>query len=134
MLISAVLSSTLGFLLLGPMYPRHAPVYQLVLASLLFNIAMPFGSSACATYILNTMQNSSTEAFVATSLFKSAYMFLATTYVPTWFAEKGPVTTYRTLAGLNLGLAALGVPMYVLGKKWRGLVSRNEVLRKAAGQ
>jgi hypothetical protein len=134
MLVPAVLFSTLGFLLLGPMYARHAPVWQLVAANQLFSIAMPFGSSACTTYILDTMQNSSTEAFVATTLFKSLYMFLATFYVPGWFAANGAVTTYRALAILNLGFAALGMPMYVLGKRWRGLVSRVEILRRAAGQ
>jgi hypothetical protein len=133
MLIPAVLFSTMGFLLLGPMYARNAAVYQIVLANLLFQLAMPFGSSACTTYILDTMQHSSAEAFVATTLFKSLYMFLATYYVPGWFARHGSVVTYRALAGLNLGVAVLGVPVYMLGKRWRAVVWRNELLRKAAG-
>jgi hypothetical protein len=133
MLIPAVVISTVGFLLLGPLYNRQAPVYQIVLANVLFSVAMPFGSSACTTYILDTMQNSASEAFVATTLFKSLYMFLATFYVPGWFATNGPVVTYRALAILNVGFGLAAIPMYMFGKRWRAVTSRSAFLRKAAG-
>ena len=82
LMIPAVFFSTLGFSLLGPLYEQEAPVVKLVLVQLLFHISGPFASSACVTYIFDTMQNSTTEAFVASSLFKHLFMFLATTYVP----------------------------------------------------
>ena len=133
LLIPAVIISTAGFLILGPLYNRHAPVYQIVLANVLFSIAMPFGSSACTTYILDTMQNSASEAFVATTLFKSLYMFLATFYVPGWFAANGAIFTYRALAILNVCFGVAAVPMYMLGKRWRAITSRSAFLRRAAG-
>ncbi|KAE9972278.1 hypothetical protein EG328_005097 [Venturia inaequalis] len=132
MMIPAVLFSTIGFLTLGPLYARHAPVAQLVVANLLFYLGGPFASSACVTYLFDTMQYASTEAFVATSLFKHLFMFLATTYVPAWFAKVGPVQGYQTLAILNLAFASLAIPMYVFGKKARGMVARNAFLRKAS--
>ena len=133
LLIPAVIISTAGFLILGPLYNRHAPVYQIVLANTLFSIAMPFGSAACTTYILDTMQNSASEAFVATALFKSLYMFLATFYVPGWFAANGAIFTYRALAILNVCFGVAGIPMYMLGKRWRAVTSRSALLRRAAG-
>ena len=123
MMVPAVIFSTLGFLILGPLYARHAPVVQLVVCGLLFHIANPFAGSASITYIFDTMQNTSTEAFVATSLFKHLFSFLATTYVPSWFATVGPIRTYQTLAILNLSFASLAIPMYIYGKKLRGAVS-----------
>ena len=133
LLIPAVIISTAGFLILGPLYHRHAPVYQIVLANTLFSIAMPFGSLACTTYILDTMQNSASEAFVATTLFKSLYMFLATFYVPGWFAANGAIFTYRALAILNVCFGVAAVPMYMFGKRWRAVTSRSAFLRRAAG-
>ncbi|KIW04297.1 uncharacterized protein PV09_04593 [Verruconis gallopava] len=130
MLIPAVILSTSGFLILGPMYKRYAPVWQIVLANLLFSVGMPFGTSACTTYILDTMQKRSSEAFVAATLFKSLHGFLATYYVPGWFANNGANATYRSLAILNMAFAALAIPVYCLGKRWRGVVSRNTFLRK----
>lgn len=78
------------------------------------------------------MQNTSTEAFVATSLFKHIFMFIATNFVPGWFSKVGPVKCYQTLAILNLVFASLAIPMYVFGKRLRGMVARNEFLRKAS--
>lgn len=132
LLLPAVVISTVAFLLLGPLYHRHAPVYQIVLANTLFSIAMPFGSTACTTYILDTIQDSASEAFVATTLVRSIFTFLATFYVPGWFAQYGALHTYRALAILNgvVGLAA--IPMYMLGKRWRAVTGRSVVLRRAA--
>lgn len=132
MMIPAVLFSTVGFLTLGPLYARHAPVSQLVITGLLFHLGGPFASSACVTYIFDTMQHTSTEAFVATSLFKHIFMFFATSYVPGWFKQVGPVKCYRTLAILNLAFASLAIPMYIFGKRLRGMVARNDFLTKAS--
>lgn len=132
MMIPAVLFSTIGFLALGPLYARHAPVAQIVIAGLLFHLGGPFATSACITYIFDTMQNTSTEAFVATSLFKHIFMFMATSYVPGWFAKVGPVKCYQTLAILNLVFASMAIPMYVFGKRLRGAVGRSDFLRKAS--
>jgi hypothetical protein len=123
LMIPAVLFSTIGFLLLGPLYEQHASVPKLVLTGLVFHISGPFASSACITYIFDTMQNTSAEAFVATSLFKHIFMFMVTSYVPKWYAATGPIKTFRTLAILNVSSAALTIPMYMFGKRLRGAVS-----------
>jgi hypothetical protein len=123
MMAPAVLFSTLAFTLLGPLYAHHASVPKLVITTLLFHISGPFAHSASLTYIFDTMQNTTTEAFVATSLFKHIFMFLATEYVPTWFKQVGPVRCYQTLAILNLCFASLVIPMYMFGKRLRGAVS-----------
>jgi hypothetical protein len=123
LMIPAVIFSTIGFLLLGPLYASHAAVWKLVVTGLVFHISGPFAGSACVTYIFDTMQNQSTEAFVATSLFKHVFIFLATSYVPAWFAKVGAIYAYRLLAILNISFCALTIPMYIYGKRLRGAVS-----------
>lgn len=123
LMIPAVIFSTIGFLLLGPLYAAKAAVWKLVVTGLVFHVSGPFASSAAVTYVFDTMQNTTTEAFVATSLMKHIFVFFATTYVPGWFARVGPVKAYRTLAILNLAFAALTIPMYMFGKRLRGAVS-----------
>jgi hypothetical protein len=122
LMIPAVFFSTLGFTLLGPAFAHHASVVKIVVISLCFQVAGPFAHSACVTYVFDTMQNSSTEAFVASSLAKHIFMWACTTYVPTWFAHVGPIRMYQTLTVLNLSFACLGVPMYIFGKRLRGAV------------
>jgi hypothetical protein len=123
LMIPAVFFSTLGFIMLGPAFARHDSVIKIVVMGLCFHVAGPFAHSACVTYVFDTMGNNSTEAFVASSLAKHVFMWACTNYVPTWFAQAGPVHCYRTLAILNISFAALGVPMYIFGKRLRGAVS-----------
>jgi hypothetical protein len=127
LMIPAVFFSTLGFTLLGPAFERHDSVIKIVVMALSFHVAGPFAHSACVTYVFDTMGNNSTEAFVASSLARHVFMWACTNYVPTWFAQAGPVTCYRTLAILNISFAALGVPMYVFGKRLRGAVSIHRI-------
>jgi hypothetical protein len=122
MMIPAVIFSTIAFVGLGPAFAGHSKVVVIVVYGLCFHVAGPFAHSACVTYIFDTMGNSSTEAFVASSLSKHIFMWACTTYVPAWFDAVGPVKCYHTLAILNLSFAALGVPMYIFGKRLRGMV------------
>jgi len=131
-MIPATIFTTCGFLMLGPAYAEQWSVVKLVSLGLFFHIGGPFATSACLTYIFDTMGPTSTEAFVATALFKSIFIFFATTYVPTWFAHVGPRKCFKTLAILNVCFSLLTIPMYIFGKRMRGMISRNERLTKLA--
>jgi hypothetical protein len=126
LMIPATIFSTLGFLTLGHAYAQHASVIKLVALELFFQIGSPFASSAAITYIFdclgNSRKNTTTEAFVATSLFRALFSTIASSSVPAWFAAVGPVNCYTTLAVLNLCFSALTLPMYVYGKRIRGMV------------
>jgi hypothetical protein len=122
-MIPATLFTTLGFILTGPAYANHYSVPRIVALGLLFHIGGPFASSACLTYIFDTQGSTITEAFVATSLFKSIFIFFVTKFVPAWFARVGPRYCFNTLAVLNVCFAALTIPMYIYGKRLRGYVS-----------
>jgi hypothetical protein len=122
-MIPATIFTTIGFYLLGPAYEQKYPVIKLVALSLFFHLGAPFAISACLTYIFDTQGASSKEAFVATSLFQSIFIFIATMYVPAWFAKVGPRYCFNSLAILNLVFSSLTIPMYIFGKRFRGAVS-----------
>jgi hypothetical protein len=123
-MIPATILSTIGFLALGKAYAEQASVVKLVALGLFMNAASPFASAASFTYIFDTLQTSSTEAFVATSLFRGLFSFMALQFVPTWFANVGAIKVFTTLAILNLAFSGLTIPMYVFGKRMRGAVSK----------
>lgn len=122
-MIPATIFTSLGFFLMGPAYRDHYSVPRLVALGLFFQIGTPFATSACLTYIFDTHNNTSTEAFVATALFKSIFILVATKLVPRWFQQAGPIKVYNTLAVLNLSFCLLTIPMYIFGKRLRGMVS-----------
>jgi hypothetical protein len=126
LMIPAAIFTTMGFSLTGPGYAAHWPVVKLVSVAVLFHIGGPFASSACITYIFDIHGRSTTEAFVATSLFKSIFIFFASQYVPSWFAKVGPIKVYRYLSILNLVFCTFTIPMYMFGKRLRAAVRELE--------
>jgi Major Facilitator Superfamily len=127
-MIPGAMFTTLGFYLMGPAYANHYAVPKIVALGLLFHIGGPFAASACITYIFDSHGHTTTEAFVATSLFKSIFIFFATQFVPKWFERVGAIKCYNTLALLNLGFCSLTIPMYIYGKRLRGIVSASLAL------
>jgi len=134
LMIPAAIFTTMGFSLTGPGYAAHWPVVKLVSVAVLFHVGGPFASSACITYIFDIHGKSTTEAFVATSLFKSIFIFFASQYVPSWFARAGPIKVYRYLSILNLVFCALTIPMYMFGKRLRAAVGRSKRLMRASNE
>jgi len=133
LMIVAVVMGTAGFVGLGFAYRDQWSVPRIIALAQLFYLSMPFASSACITYIFDTQGSSTTlEAFVATSLFKSLFIFFATTYVPKWYARVGPMYCFTVLSILNVAFCSLTIPMYIFGKRLRGYVARSEKLMKMA--
>jgi hypothetical protein len=123
MLIPATICTSTGFALLGPLYHAKAKAWKIVVAGLCFHTAGPFASSGTIPYIFDTMQNSSTEAFVAVSFFRHAFILLAQSYIPVWLERKGPLHLHRTLLVVNICIACSAIPMFFFGKRLRGMVS-----------
>jgi hypothetical protein len=123
MMIPAIFFSTIGFFMMGPAYTRHDSVLHLVIISQVFYIAGPFASLAGYTYILDTQPKNVPEAIVAISLTRSLFIFFTNQYVPKWFAKVGPTVGYQTLGVLNICFGLLTIPMYIYGKRLRGMVS-----------
>jgi hypothetical protein len=124
MLVPATICTVSGFALLGPLYHAHAKVWKIVVAGLFFHMAGPFASSGTIPYIFDTMQNASTEAFVAVSFFRHVFILLAQSFIPVWLEKRGPLHLHRSLLVVNICIAACAIPMYFFGKRLRGMVSQ----------
>jgi hypothetical protein len=125
MLIPATICTCTGFAVLGPLYHAKAKVWKIVVAGLCFHMAGPFASSGTIPYIFDTMQNASTEAFVAVSFFRHIFILLAQTFIPVWIERRGPLHLHRSLLVVNLCIACCAIPMYFFGKRLRGMVGQN---------
>jgi hypothetical protein len=123
MLIPATICTSAGFAILGPLYHAKAEVWKIVAAGLCFHMAGPFASSGTIPYIFDTMQNASTEAFVAVSFFRHMFILLAQSFIPLWLEQKGPLHLHQTLLVVNICIASCAIPMYFFGKRLRGMVS-----------
>jgi hypothetical protein len=126
MLIPATICTSTGFAVLGPLYHAKAKVWKIVVAGLCFHMAGPFASSGTIPYIFDTMQNASTEAFVAVSFFRHVFILLAQSFIPVWLERKGPLHLHKTLLVVNICIACCAIPMYFFGKRLRGMVSSDE--------
>ncbi|KAF2664773.1 MFS general substrate transporter [Microthyrium microscopicum] len=132
LMLPATIFSTVSFLLLGNAYHYKWSIVRIVACSICMNIAVPFAGNASMTYIYDTQRTTATEAVVASALVKSIFGYFVTSYVPAWFEKAGPLKAFTTLAILNVSFACLTIPVYIFGKRLRGMVARNKFLMKAA--
>ena len=124
----AVIFSTIGFVGFGFSVEQHAPLWQVLLFSTLYHIAIPFASAASHTYVVDCHQENVNQAFVVINFVKTLLTFLASLYVNEWLEKVGAKKIFVTLAIINLAVSMLTTPMYVYGKRFRGFVARREIL------
>lgn len=129
LMIPAVVLSTIGFVGFGFAVQQGASIaYPLYFMSM-HSLSIPFASSASFTYVIDCHPLNANQAFVTINFAKAVFTFIASTYVNAWLASVGPQTMFAQIAGLNLGLCLLTVPMYVYGKRFRSMIARSPTLR-----
>lgn len=130
----AALLSTVAFFGLGASIHAGANIAWPLTFISLHSLAIPFASQAAYTYVVDCHPDDANQAFVTIGLVKSLLTFLATTSVNGWLESQGARTVFWSIGGVNLGLCALTIPMYIFGKRFRALVSaRLHIARVEAG-
>jgi hypothetical protein len=123
LMVPAVFFSTLSFFGTGWVLSEKKSVKYLIIVGLGHYIAGPFASAATLTYVMDCQTKNAAEAFVSSTLARSVFGFLALEYSNELFTKYGPTRFFRVLALLNLGISLLTIPMYIFGKRFRGVVS-----------
>lgn len=113
----------LGFFLFGNMIEAgKSPVIAGVTWGLAF-VGFQFCSTAAGTYIVDGFKDTSVEIFIIGMIFKNFLFFGFTFFINDWIAKWGPAKTFNCIGGIQLGICALTIPMYVYGKRCRGFFS-----------
>lgn len=124
--VAAVLS-TVAFFGFGITVQMGMPIPVLLVFVSLHALAAPFATQAAYTYVTDCHPKDVNQAFVSIGLVKAGLTFLASTSVNGWYMAQGPKVVFWSIAGINLGVCILTIPMYTFGKKFRALVSHSKL-------
>jgi len=105
------------------------PVTAIIHAMLLFGILV--GAIASSAYILDAFRDMSTEVFIMMMAFKNFFFYGMSYYVNNWIVRGGPMQMFGCFTGISALFVLLGIPMYLLGKRYRGFWARHNFMRYA---
>lgn len=71
----------------------------------------------------------SVEAFTTLLIFKNMFSFGLTWSAYNWILKNGITKTFNIIASVQVAVCLLSIPMYIYGKRTRGLMSRWDLLR-----
>ncbi|KAG9234149.1 major facilitator superfamily domain-containing protein [Amylocarpus encephaloides] len=93
----------------------------------LANMSMAFAGGCTFGYVIDSYEDLSEEAFVAINA-RNLLTFGLTYFVNDWLEKDGPLKVFNVLGGTFVAVTALTIPLWVFGKRLRGLIARNEFL------
>ncbi len=92
-------------------------------------ISMVMGAIASAQYILDAHRDIAVEAFTNLLIFKNIFSFLLAYKAYDWVFQGGVDRMFIIFASIEMGICALCIPMYVLGKRNRAFFHKHDILK-----
>lgn len=109
----------LGFFLFGNFIEAgKSPVIAVVTWGL-SPVGFQFCSTEMGTYMVDGYQEISIEVFIIGGIFKNFLFFGFTFFINDWIAAWGPARMFNCIGGIQLGICALTIPVYIYGKRCR---------------
>ncbi|KAF2184138.1 MFS general substrate transporter [Zopfia rhizophila CBS 207.26] len=127
LMIVVCILGTVGFYGFGATVDTKTHWTGPVLTYGLANMSLAFLSTCVFGYVLDSYPNLAEEAFVAINS-RNLFTFGLTYFVNDWIAKDGPLRVFVVLGSCFLGVTALTIPLWIMGKRWRGWIASREFL------
>ena len=116
-MLPASVLATIGFLGFG--YSVGHPLWSVLLFFAIAAASLPWTNSAALTYVTDSHEQRTNEAFVALGLAKSVLLLVISGSFNAAIDRFGIVAVMWTVASLNLAVNLSTIPIYIFGKQWR---------------
>ncbi|KAF4630575.1 hypothetical protein G7Y89_g7564 [Cudoniella acicularis] len=93
----------------------------------LANMSMAFANGCVFGYVIDSYEDLSEEAFVAINA-RNLLTFGLTYFVNNWLDQDGVLKVFNVLGGVFVAVTLLTIPLWIYGKKLRGVIARNTAL------
>ncbi|KAH7013063.1 major facilitator superfamily domain-containing protein [Ilyonectria destructans] len=132
LLVSAPVTAV-GLIGLGMSIDNNLPlVWPLVWISVISFGAI--GATQIAlTYVVDCFTDQSSQAFTVVNLVAATVIFVGSGGLIAWFGTAGPLVVFGVLASFSAIVTALTIPVYIFGKRIRGMVARAEWTHSLTG-
>jgi MFS family permease len=119
----------LGFFLFGNLIEAAKPPVVAAVTWGLALVGFSFCSTAMGTYMVDGYNAISIEVFIIGMIVKNFLFFGFTFFINDWIAEWGPARMFNCIGGIQLGICALTIPMYIYGKKCRNAFRHHGIVK-----
>ncbi|KAE8376820.1 MFS transporter [Aspergillus bertholletiae] len=92
-------------------------------------VGMVMGAVASALYIVDAHRQIAIEAFTCMLIFKNIFSFILTFFAYEWLLLNGIKPAFLAISSIQMGVCALSIPMYILGKRNRSFFTRYDLLK-----
>ncbi|PWY76378.1 MFS transporter [Aspergillus sclerotioniger CBS 115572] len=92
-------------------------------------IGMVMGAVASALYIIDAHREIAIESFTCMLVFKNMFSFVLTFFAYDWLVAHGVRPAFLAISSIQMGICALSIPMYILGKWNRSFFYRYDLLK-----
>ncbi|KAE8414939.1 putative MFS transporter [Aspergillus pseudocaelatus] len=92
-------------------------------------IGMVMGAVASALYIVDAHRQIAIESFTCMLIFKNIFSFILTFFAYEWLLSNGIKPAFLAISSIQMGICALSIPMYILGKRNRSFFTRHDLLK-----
>ncbi|KNG87266.1 MFS transporter [Aspergillus nomiae NRRL 13137] len=92
-------------------------------------IGMVMGAVASALYIVDAHRQIAIESFTCMLIFKNIFSFILTFFAYDWLLSNGIKPAFLAISSIQMGICALSIPMYILGKRNRSFFARHDLLK-----
>jgi MFS family permease len=120
----------LGFFLFGILIEAGKSPVVAAVAWGISLIGFQFCSTAIGTYMVDGYERISIEVFIISMIFKNFLFFGFTFFINGWIARWGPARMFNCIGGIQLGICALTIPVYIYGKICRHAFGHHGVSRE----
>lgn len=93
------------------------------------SLSLAFVSTCMFGYVLDSHPNLNEEAFVVINA-RAILGFGMTYVIANWLAKSGILNVFLVFGSVTVCTCLLAIPLWILGKRWRSWIARNEMLQK----
>lgn len=129
-MVLALVTGALGLFLYGAMVEHGKGYYVASCIHGIYGFSINVAGAVMNSYTVDAYREESTEMLVIAMVFKNFFFFSLSYWVNDYLAKVGPALYFDIQGAIVVGIYALSVPMYMLGKRNRSWWRRHDLLMK----
>ncbi|KAJ6066787.1 uncharacterized protein N7446_003824 [Penicillium canescens] len=118
----------------GATAQAHGSIYLVDFMWGLTLAGISFAVGSCSAYAIDAFGNMSNEIFVANVMFKNFLFFGYSYFINDWIMKDGVATPFYVFGGISAGLIVTALPVYLFGKRYRGMWCHYNVMDLVKGK
>lgn len=122
--------TAVGLIALGTALNQGLPIVWVLIWLGVISLGTTGGLQISISYLIDCMPEHSAQAFTPANMIASLVVFAGTGPLVGWRESSGSLVVFSSLGAASVSVIAVGIPLYIFGKRIRGWYGRAEWAKK----